>query len=248
MAKQEDLRVFFSSRDSRCDECQEKLGSGELIALTDKRKVLCFSCADLDHLVYLPAGDPALTRRARKHSRLSAIVLKFSKARKRNERQGVLVEEAALKLAEQECLADKEVRARRRVREAERREKEDREYIRQFSGAILDLYPKCPGRTAKSIAEHACLKYSGRVGRSAAAKSFDDSAVRLAVVAHVRHAETDYDELLMNGWDRYDARQRIADQVDAVLSKWQETNVRHTQKENSEDCQENTSACLAYSR
>jgi hypothetical protein len=234
MAKQEDLRVFFSSRDSRCDECQEKLGSGELIALTDKRKVLCFSCADLDHLVYLPAGDPALTRRARKHSRLSAIVLKFSKARKRNERQGVLVEEAALKLAEQECLADKEVRARRRVREAERREKEDREYIRQFSGAILDLYPKCPGRTAKSIAEHACLKYSGRVGRSAAAKSFDDSAVRLAVVAHVRHAETDYDELLMNGWDRYDARQRIADQVDAVLSKWQETNVRHAQKENSE--------------
>jgi hypothetical protein len=234
MAKQEDLRVFFSSRDSRCDECQEKLGSGELIALTDKRKVLCFSCADLDHLVYLPAGDPALTRRARKHSRLSAIVLKFSKARKRNERQGVLVEEAALKLAEQECLADEEVRARRRVREAERREKEDREYIRQFSGAILDLYPKCPGRTAKSIAEHACLKYSGRVGRSAAAKSFDDSAVRLAVVAHVRHAETDYDELLMNGWDRYDARQRVADQLDSVLSKWQETNGRHAQKENSD--------------
>ncbi|MGA9536830.1 MAG: DUF2293 domain-containing protein [Desulfobacterales bacterium] len=234
MAKQEDLRVFFSSRDSRCDECQEKLGSGELIALTDKRKVLCLSCADLDYLVYLSAGDAALTLRARKNSRLSAVVLKWSKARKRNERQGVLVEEAALKLAEQECLADEEVRALRRVREAERRKKQDREYIRQFSDAILDLYPKCPARTAKSIAEHACLKYSGRVGRSAAAKSFDVSAVRLAVVAHVRHTETEYDELLMSGWDRYDARQRIADQVDSVLSKWQETNVRHAQKENSE--------------
>ena len=46
--------------------------------------------------------------------------------------------------------------------------------------------------------------------------------------------ETEYDELLMSGWDRYDARQRIADQVDSVLSKWQETNVRHAQKENSE--------------
>ena len=46
--------------------------------------------------------------------------------------------------------------------------------------------------------------------------------------------ETEYDQLLMSGWDRYDARQRIADQVDAVLSKWQETNVRHAQKENSE--------------
>jgi len=37
MAKQEDLRVFFSSRDSTCDECQDELGSGELIALTDPK-------------------------------------------------------------------------------------------------------------------------------------------------------------------------------------------------------------------
>ena len=125
------------------------------------------------------------------------------------------------------------MRARRRVREAERREKEDREYIRQFSGAILDLYPKCPGRTAKSIAEHACLKYSGRVGRSAAAKSFDVSAVRLAIVAHIRHAETQYDDLLMRGWDRFDARQHIAEQVDSVLSKWQGQKGRPTRKGNS---------------
>lgn len=233
MAKQEDIRVFFSYSDSRCDECQEELGSGELIALTKPRKVLCLSCADLDHLVYLPAGDAALTRRARKHSRLSAVVLKWSKARKRNERQGVLIEEAALKLAEKECLEDEDVRAQRRVREAQRREKQDREYIKQFIEAVLDLYPKCPASTAKSIAEHACLKYSGRVGRSAAAKSFDVSAVRLAVVAHVRHAETDYDELLMGGWDRYDARQHIADQVDSVLSKWQGENRRHIRRGNS---------------
>ena len=221
MAKQDDLRVFFSLRDSICDECQKEIESGELLALASKRKVLCLSCTDLDHLVYLPAGDTALTLRARKHSRLSAIVLKVSKARKRSERQGVLVEETALKKAEQECLADEEVRARRRVREAEHREKEDRKYIRDFSDAILDLYPKCPARTAKSIAEHACLKYSGRVGRSAAAKSFGASAVRLAVIAHIRHAKTQYDDLLMRGWDRYDARQQIAEQVDSVLSKWQ---------------------------
>jgi len=34
----------------------------------------------------------------------------------------------------------------------------------------------------------------GRGGRSAAAKSFDEEAVRLAVIAHIRHRETDYDE------------------------------------------------------
>jgi len=48
----------------------------------------------------------ALTRRARKHSLLSAVVLKWSRARKHYERQGLLVEETALELAEDECLAD----------------------------------------------------------------------------------------------------------------------------------------------
>ena len=44
-------------------------------------------------------------------------------------------------------------------------------HVKTFIDAILDLYPGCPSDTAKSIAEHACLKYSGRVGCSAAAKN-----------------------------------------------------------------------------
>jgi hypothetical protein len=79
------------------------------------------SCADLDHLVLLPSGDAALTRRARAASRLSAVVVRFSRARKRYERRGVLVEEAALTQAEEQCLADQEARARRRDRDAVRR-------------------------------------------------------------------------------------------------------------------------------
>src|SRR2546426_9835949 len=50
------------------------------------------------------------------------------------------------------------------------------------------------------------VKYSGRVGRSASAKSLADEAVRLAVIAHVRHAETDYDTLLAKGYERQEAR------------------------------------------
>jgi len=65
--------------------------------------------------MFLPSGDPALTGRARKHSIQSAVVLKWSRARKRYERQGVLVEEAGLEKAEAECLADADVRARRRT-------------------------------------------------------------------------------------------------------------------------------------
>jgi hypothetical protein len=43
----------------------------------------------------------------------------------------------------------------------------------------------------------------------------------LAVVAHVRHVETRYDRLLMNGWDRVDARVSVEDAVRSMLVKWQ---------------------------
>src|SRR6266704_3933282 len=117
----EEIKVFISNRDSICDECHEDLGRKAWITLVRDKGALCLSCADLDHLIFLASGDAALTRRARQHSLLSAVVLKWSRARKRYERQGLLVEERALELAEDECLADADVRARRREREAERR-------------------------------------------------------------------------------------------------------------------------------
>jgi hypothetical protein len=186
---------------------------------------LCLSCADLDHLVFLPSGDAALTRRAKKYSTLSAVVLKWSRARKRYERQGLLVEEPALKQAETECLADEEARSKRRLREADRRAELDRAYIQRFAERICQLIPNCPSKTAKSIAEHACMKYSGRVGRSAAAKVLDENAVGLAVRAHVRHVKTSYDKLLMKGWDRVEARSQVEDQVASVLTKWRGDNL-----------------------
>src|SRR4029079_15660970 len=44
--------------------------------------------------------------------------------------------------------------------------------------------------------------YSGRVGRSAGAKSLDEVMVALAVRTHIRHRETNYDSLLAKGWHR----------------------------------------------
>ena len=69
-------------------------------------------------LVFLPSGEAALTRRAKKASGLSAVVVRWSRTRKRYERQGLLVEEAALEQAEQQCLADEDARTRRRCRPA----------------------------------------------------------------------------------------------------------------------------------
>jgi hypothetical protein len=221
MKPTDDLKVFITNRDSICNECGEHLGHRAWITLNRDKGALCLACADLDHLIFLSPGNSTLTRRAHKHSTLSAIVLKWSQSRKRYERQGLLIEEAALEKAEKECLADEEVRVRRREREAERREEKDLQYIRNFAQRVRQLFPSCPPGREVAIAEHACLKYSRRVGRTATAKSLEENTIRLTVIAHIRHAETPYDRLLAKGYDRQNARARVEEKVDAILSKWE---------------------------
>jgi hypothetical protein len=147
-------------------------------------------------------------------------VLKWSQSRKQYERQGLLIEEPALRQAEQECLADSELRKRRRLREVERRLEMDQEYLVRFAARLREMFPHCPKGRELEIAEHACRKYSGRVGRSASAKAFDEKAIRLAVIAHIRHRETDYDSLLTRGFDRADARGMLKGKIDEILQKW----------------------------
>jgi hypothetical protein len=215
-----ELKVFISNRNSTCDECGENLGRKAWITLAVDKGALCLSCADLDQLIFLPSGDAALTRRARKYSTLSAVVLRWSRARNQYERRGLLVEQAGLEKAEVECLADGAARQLRQEREAARRAELDLRYVDRFAARVRELFPKCPAGREQEIAEHACRKYSGRVGRSASAKAFEEAAVRLAVVAHVRHRETNYDELLARGYERGDARATVAQALDRVLAKW----------------------------
>jgi hypothetical protein len=211
-----DLVVVQPVKDFTCAECDE---AGDLLIM-DGVGPLCMACADMDHLVFLPAGNAALTRRSKKASRLSAVVVRWSKSRKRYERQGLLVEEPALALAEQECLADEDVRARRRERDAERRIREDVVFSGALAAEIRRLYPGCPAGRAEEIAAHAAVRGSGRVGRSAAARVLDPEAIRLAVVASIRHLDTDYDDLLMSGVPRADARDQIRLDIDRVLAAW----------------------------
>jgi hypothetical protein len=218
-----DLKVFITRQEASCSECGEDLGRKAWITLVEDKGALCLACADLDHLVFLPAGDAALTRRSRKHSTLCAVVLRWSPARKRYERQGLLVECEALDQAEEECLADEDARAQRRERAAERRAELDRAYVREFAKQVREVFPQCPAKEEVTIAEHACLKYSGRVGRSAAAKKFDEEAIWLAVTAHVQHTQTRYDALLAAGYDRWDARAGVQETVTQVLKQWAAT-------------------------
>jgi hypothetical protein len=87
-------------------------------------------------------------------------------------------------------------------------------------GEIKRLFPRCPVRRAEAIARHTSLRGSGRVGRSAAGRSLDEQALTLAVVASVRHEDTDYDSLLMSGVSRAEARDLIRPAVDRRLAAW----------------------------
>jgi hypothetical protein len=216
MAAPPDLVVVQPARDWSCAECG---GTGNLLIMDD-HEPLCLTCADLDHLVFLPAGDAAVTRRAKKASRLSAVVVQWSRTRKRYERRGILVEEPALEQAEQQCLADEDARMRRRERDRERRADWDVDLQARVATEIARLFPGCPAGRAEAIARHTGLRGSGRVGRSAAGRSLDEKAITLAVVASVRHEDTDYDSLLMSGVPRDVARERIKSAIEQVLGAW----------------------------
>ena len=220
--KPPDLVVFQKvSEAGKCGECGAELDQGDFLFM-EKGQPLCLGCADLDHLVFLPAGDTARSRRSRKYSPLSAVVVRFNRPRNRYERQGLLVAAEALAKAEAECAADAPERAIDRQQAAIRRVAEDREFVTAMTKAILAQYPACPAAEAGRIAAHAARRGSGRVGRSAAGRELDPQAIKLAVTAHIRHEHTKYDRLLMQGTARLDARIQIRDAIDQVLVKWRD--------------------------
>ena len=75
-----------------CHRCR---GTGDLLMMEAPGPV-CLRCVGLDDLEFLSAGDAALTRRVKAKSVRHAVVVRFSRARRRYERQGLLVEPQAL--------------------------------------------------------------------------------------------------------------------------------------------------------
>jgi hypothetical protein len=212
-----DLVVVEPVKEFTCAECGD---TGPYLIMEDSRP-LCLTCTDMDHLVFVRAGNAALSRRAKAASGLSAVVVRWSRTRRRYERQGILVEEAARESAEEQCLADEDVRERRRERDAERRAGQDVAFQARLAGEITRLYPGCPPGRPEVIARHAGERGSGRVGRTAAARALDANAIRLAVVASIRHQDTPYDRLLMDGTPREVARDRVYARIEKILDQWQ---------------------------
>ena len=215
-----ELVVVSPLRDFTCSACREEQG-GWLIM--EDSGPSCMACADMSHLVFLPSGDAALTRRAKAGSRPpELVVVRFSGSRRRFERQWILVEEQTLERAERECLADEDARSRRRERDAQRRIGEDLELQARMAAKIVRLFPGCPPERAQSIARHTSLRGFGRVGRSEAGRALEPAALELVVAAAVRHEDTRYDELLMSGVERELARAQVRHEVARVLDGWRQ--------------------------
>lgn len=75
--------------------CHRCGGSGGLLMMEPPGPA-CLHCVGLDDLEFLPAGDALLTRRAKANSARYAVVVRFSRTRRRYERQSLLVEPRAL--------------------------------------------------------------------------------------------------------------------------------------------------------
>jgi len=86
------------NREWTCHRCG---GTGDLLLMEDSGPA-CLRCVGLDDLEFLSAGNALLTRRAKAKSARSAVVVRFSRSRRRYERQGLLVEPVALAEVERE--------------------------------------------------------------------------------------------------------------------------------------------------
>lgn len=82
-----------------------------------------------------------------------------------------------------------------------------------IAAAIARLARRLPAFEAEAILDSA-LASRGLHGAA------PETAARLAMVAYARHAFTDYDDLLADGYDRDSARHFVLDDLNEVLAGW----------------------------
>jgi len=214
--------IFLTKKEKLiCRDCKKSIRLGDAyVAESETAKGTCFSCSPFKNYPLLPSGDAALTRRSKKHSALCGVLLAWNQRRRRFERKGQYVEAKAIELAKIECEADKAIRVEKNRKAALIREVKDLEYIEAFAKAIRLHYPNCPINREVAIAKHACEKHSGRVGRTANAKVFEKAMIDLAVEAHIRHAETNYDSQFGKGKRKKEIRSDVSFDIQKVLISW----------------------------
>lgn len=216
------MDIFLTKKKTlKCSSCGKGISLGEaFVAESEKHKGTCFACSPYVHASFLKSGDAALTRRSKKHSAFCGVLYEWNARRKRFQRKGQYVETEAIVKAKLECQADQAERKLKNERAAIKRVEQDQQYIAAFARSIRSRYPNCPKGRELIIAQHACEKHSGRIGRTAKAKEFDEKMIDLAVEAHIRHAETNYDDQFGSGKTKRMIRTDVKPYVVSTMRKW----------------------------
>jgi hypothetical protein len=84
---------------------------------------------------------------------------------------------------------------------------------RDIEAALRRLAPRITTYEFGAVVDHAL----DSAGLSSAAP---ETAAWLSLVAYIRHALTEYEELLDQGYDRDSARHFVAEEIDAILRGW----------------------------
>jgi hypothetical protein len=82
-----------------------------------------------------------------------------------------------------------------------------------IEAALRRLAPSIPPHETGAVVDHAMDSPGLR-------PASPEAAAWLSLVAYVRHALTDYDDLLSQGYDQDSARFFVAEEMDAVLGRW----------------------------
>jgi hypothetical protein len=83
----------------------------------------------------------------------------------------------------------------------------------EIEDALRRLAPRIPKHEFGAVLDHALDSRGLRVASP-------ETAAWLSLVAYVRHALTDYDDLLAQGYDQDSARHFVAHAMQATLTAW----------------------------
>ena len=82
-----------------------------------------------------------------------------------------------------------------------------------IESALRRLAPNIPPHEFSAVVDHALDSPGLRT-------ALPENAAWLSLVAYLRHAFTDYDELLAQGYDQDSARFFVAEEMQAMLEEW----------------------------
>lgn len=82
-----------------------------------------------------------------------------------------------------------------------------------IAAALARIAPRLPAFEAGTVRDRALVSPGLRTAQV-------ENAAWLALVAYARHACTEYDDLLAEGYDRDSARHFVRDDINAALALW----------------------------